>query len=1129
MTLLVLLGLVLTGFVLAETNELSQLEIEQRISGVEAATNLTPEARQAIVGYYTNALLALERRDEALKQVEDLSEMIQTMEQGPTENPAFGLPVNRKTIEMKARAMSISGVESQIARLQTRLAIAETKLQQLVTETHEAFSEPEIISKEMATYQQQLLDIEKQLNSLPSAATGSRMARARRISLQIQYNALKTEMEALSHQAHLARAKYGTIQNTQVERKMQVQRLQQSVEFWGQILKRRRSDVAFIGLREALRAERLMKDASWPPKADFLLSLATNNSIQAYKILTLEDESSKAETLAQLLQSNLAQVTNDFAVIQKRLANMGLSQQAGELLRSRRAALQLYGTKRSEDVKRRDIILQLNLASDDLLQERQKYDAFQSGILTELEKLEDHLSTDQSLLVSSTAYQLLQSRLALLERAGKEYNRYLQALNTQEITQRELVRVSRVYRNFINRNLVWTKSSTVFPEHAVESVRQMAHWLSDTKTWRRFIQDLTRSLRLNPVLWGLMFVLLLVLTGLHSKWRILIRDLTATGENAEKDTIFRDISAVLLLIIRQAGSLLVLYVAFRLLAKMPGAGLISVAFWPAASAVLAAIIWYRLFMILCDGDGIAPVYFRWDRATCLFLAQQLRLLILPVSVLVFVVVFLHNAPQIFHIRNSLGRLFFILLMLFLFARFHVLLKRTNPPGSLIVKKYSTKILGRQYTLFSRALIWLPMLFALMAFLGYYFTAYTIVPDLGWTLYLVFALLILSGLFKRALRLTEVKVAILKKTLEQEAEKQKQEESSKDPLVTSIKNTAVDVPEIDTVEISADIALLIRSILFLIGAFSLWLIWADVFPASQMFNSIELWTVNISTSAKEAPILAPVTLLNLIQCLLWILALVVGSKTIPTLLEVLMTRFSRTDGGIRNAVKILCDYVIIVIAMLGAFSSLRIGWHKFQWLAAAMTFGLSFGLQDIFSNFVSGIIILFERPIRLGDTITVAGISGTVTRIRIRATTITDWDKKEVIIPNKTFLSTNVINWSLSNSVSRVVIDIGVAYGSDVDKAEEILMGLATKNELVLTDPAPSVLFTQFGADSLDLNLRVFVAMPNRTKIAHELRHEINQRFAEAGIDIPFAQRNTHLNTATPLEIRMINETPSKDS
>lgn len=143
--------------------------------------------------------------------------------------------------------------------------------------------------------------------------------------------------------------------------------------------------------------------------------------------------------------------------------------------------------------------------------------------------------------------------------------------------------------------------------------------------------------------------------------------------------------------------------------------------------------------------------------------------------------------------------------------------------------------------------------------------------------------------------------------------------------------------------------------------------------------------------------------------------------------------------------------------------------KLQWLAAALSVGLGFGLQEIFGNFVSGLIILFERPVRIGDTVTIGTFSGTVSKIRIRATTITDFDRKEVIIPNKAFVTERLINWSLSDTVTRVVIRLGVAYGSDLDKVKEVLLKAAHDHPKVMQEPAPAVFFTTFGASTWIMN------------------------------------------------------------
>ena len=218
-----------------------------------------------------------------------------------------------------------------------------------------------------------------------------------------------------------------------------------------------------------------------------------------------------------------------------------------------------------------------------------------------------------------------------------------------------------------------------------------------------------------------------------------------------------------------------------------------------------------------------------------------------------------------------------------------------------------------------------------------------------------------------------------------------------------------------------------------------------------------------------------------------------------------------DSDHVGAITTILNYVIIIAGAMTVFGSLGVSWDKLQWLAAALSVGLGFGLQEIFGNFVSGLIILFERPVRIGDTVTIGTFSGTVSKIRIRATTITDFDRKEVIIPNKAFVTERLINWSLSDTTTRVVIRLGVAYGSDLDKVKEVLLKAASEHPKVMHDPAPAVFFTTFGPSTLDHELRLYVReLRDRSYTVDELNRAIDRLCRENDINIAFNQLEVHL-------------------
>jgi potassium efflux system protein len=179
----------------------------------------------------------------------------------------------------------------------------------------------------------------------------------------------------------------------------------------------------------------------------------------------------------------------------------------------------------------------------------------------------------------------------------------------------------------------------------------------------------------------------------------------------------------------------------------------------------------------------------------------------------------------------------------------------------------------------------------------------------------------------------------------------------------------------------------------------------------------------------------------------------------------------------------------------------------------MTVGLGFGLQEIFGNFISGLIILMERPVRIGDTVTVGDITGTVTRIQIRATTIRDWDRKELVVPNKEFITGKLINWSLSDPILRLVIPVGIAYGSDTKLAHETLLKVAAEHPNVLDEPEPKSLFMGFGDSSLMFELRVFIpSVEYYIPVIDEVHTAIDEAFRKAKIEIAFPQRDLHVRS-----------------
>ncbi|VTM17393.1 Potassium efflux system KefA precursor [Raoultella terrigena] len=289
----------------------------------------------------------------------------------------------------------------------------------------------------------------------------------------------------------------------------------------------------------------------------------------------------------------------------------------------------------------------------------------------------------------------------------------------------------------------------------------------------------------------------------------------------------------------------------------------------------------------------------------------------------------------------------------------------------------------------------------------------------------------------------------------------------------------------------------------------WAIWSDLITVFAYLDSVTLWHYNGTEAGVN--VVKSVTMGSLLFAIVASMVAWALIRNLPGLLEVLILSRLNMRQGTSYAITSILNYAIIAIGAMTVFGSLGVSWDKLQWLAAALSVGLGFGLQEIFGNFVSGLIILFERPVRIGDTVTIGTFSGTVSKIRIRATTITDFDRKEVIIPNKAFVTERLINWSLSDTVTRVVIRLGVAYGSDLDKVKEVLLQAAHEHPKVMPEPAPAVFFTTFGASTLDHELRLYVReLRDRSYTVDELNRTIDRLCRENDINIAFNQLEVHL-------------------
>jgi len=411
---------------------------------------------------------------------------------------------------------------------------------------------------------------------------------------------------------------------------------------------------------------------------------------------------------------------------------------------------------------------------------------------------------------------------------------------------------------------------------------------------------------------------------------------------------------------------------------------------------------------------------------------------------------------------------------------------------------------------------MPVIAAMLAASGYYDTARELLSRLFFSSGLVIATYVVYGVVRRTVLIAQRRLALRqamerreKLTLARE-EMEAAEERGENVL------PQVNYDEIDLETISRQTSQLMNTAVIIGFVILMWMFWKDLFPALSIFDDVNLWATEWAEIDGERTAIEYVSLWNLIQSLTIAVLTFIAAKNLPGFLEVFVLNRSNLDRGSRYAVVSILGYIIIAIGFVWAFNKLGMDWSQLQWIVAALGVGIGFGLQEIIANFISGLILLFERPIRVGDYITIGDKSGTVNRIQIRATTLSDLDNREIFIPNRELITQKVTNWTLTDSITRIIIPVGVAYGSDTDQVRQIMFDVIKRNKRILDKPKSNVFFLGFGESSLDFEIRLYVrSVEDRFSVSHEIHTEINKELANAGVSIPFPQRDLNIITQSP--------------
>ncbi|MFN3193643.1 MAG: mechanosensitive ion channel domain-containing protein [Aureliella sp.] len=738
---------------------------------------------------------------------------------------------------------------------------------------------------------------------------------------------------------------------------------------------------------------------------------------------------------------------------------------------------------------------QLSTELADLQEDEQRADSLNFDVGDAIREL-NKISTEDG-PQRNTAIELR----TILTTMSSDISRYIDDLLDLATAKTETILAAEEYREFIDKQLIWTPSAPVLGLSQIKPTSEAGAWLLSFENWRKTLSIIASDLKAAP-LWYVLFV---VLTGwLAINQGRFLEKLKECSRLAGRKTCiqyhFTGRGLMQTLLISVPVSFVMLFVAWRLYVGCQREATTGFPLALASGLFLATKTLFPMSFLrqICRPSGLGVLHFDWRETQTHFLHRNLRWLIdFSVPLIVVIGVFVSNAESAW--EQSLGRIAFLFLMLLL----GVFIIVTMHPGrgifSGLVASQEGGWLDRLKYVWYPAIVALPFTLGALSFWGYYYTSQQLASRIDETLWMVIVLTVGYCLVKRWF-------VLKRRALMMEQARQRLMEASQQ-TTSDIPLKGAEDEEMNLVAMNDQTKRMVTSLFVTTGLILAFVIWSDVLPAIYSLERAQLWEVDINGDT------VPITLANILLLIPVVLLTIIATRNVPGLLEIALLQHLPLTNGARYAITTIARYMILALGVAIACGCLRLQWSSVQWLFAAFGVGLGFGLQEIFANFVSGIILLFEQPIRVGDVVTIDGTTGTVTKIRMRATTIVNWDRQELIVPNKDLITGKLINWTLSDTTNRVVVNVGVAYGSDAHEACQIAKTVCLEHSNIMREPGPIVTFEGFGDNTLNIVLRAYLAtLDNRLSTVHELHERIYQAFNDAGIEIAFPQRDLHIRS-----------------
>ena len=1044
-------------------------EVETRIKEAESATGLDEAAKSALVETYKRTLAYLETVGKMGAKAADYAS---ALENAPAQTAKIRKQLaadskDRGPSELDADpSLSADEIAQRLAKAQTATTLQETQIDELDKLIETGGSRPKDARARIAELRQALDRGDAELRQqAPAPGQSADLTQANAWVLAARRQAQLAEIRALEQE----------LASQGVREDLYRAQRDQLTQTLGQI-KARQSRL------EALQVERRKADAEQAQRATEAAQREAADKhplVQQAVELNAEITAALAHRAEQLAQYNdeLTQiererkrVDEDFRGARERVEAGGLNQALGQILIDRRSQLPDLRQYSKEIAKREDRIAEASLSQIRYREEQVR--------LRDMDGAIDALSvgdTDaQTTRVRAQLKEALTQRRALLDKAVAAEDDYIRKQGELNFATDQLIAAARVYDDFLAEHLLWVRSTLPVGVETLTTLPSAVAWLLSRTGWTEVLRALVDDLQRSPLTWlGLLAVALLFWNG--GRLRQAILDTAEPLRRVRTDRFRYTLRAMGLTLVAAAPIPLLSLVIGRAIAYSPEATPFTRAIGAAFIEVSIGFYYLRAFRLMCLPGGLADRHFRWESWALVLIRRNLRWFtayIVPVSLVALAIYKINEAAY----TGGLGRLSLIAAMI----GFAVFFSRLfNPSTGVFKQTIATQPegwLNRLRNLWYPLVIGTPLALAVLTLMGYLYTAGTLFQSMVATAWLALGLVVLHQAIVRWLVVTRRRLA-LQAALDRQAARRAQAESEKtdrQEAGAAAGPGQVEEPQVDWASLDEQTRKLINASIAFTSLLGMWLIWADMLPAFNILDQFALWhTEQVVDGATRQ---VPVTVADAGLVLAIVVAAIVAAKNLPALLEIVLLQATSVTAGSRYAIRTLVSYAITIAAVLAAFGALGLSWSQVQWLVAALSVGIGFGLQEIVANFISGIIILFERPVRVGDVVTIGDTTGAVTNIQIRATTIRNWDRQELLVPNKDLITKHLLNWTLTDQINRLVIRVGIEYGNDPQIAMDGSRPGGGENPRVLKDPAPTVAFEAFADNSLTLVLRCFVEL-----------------------------------------------------